>query len=413
MRILILRLTVDTVIGGNGNDAVMGDARNNWIIGGLGSDVLQGGAGDDFLVIDAQDNVANIDAGSGFDVVKVEGNGSVVLNLGDMNAEVAIGGDGNDTIISGSVTNVFVRGGGGNDVLIGGSADDALSGEDGDDFIDGALGDDVLRGHRGEDTLLGNDGGDYLDGGSEDDKLYGGDGEDLLRGGAGNDALYGGADYDVAEFSGKVEDYDVRVLADGSVEVKDRVQGRDGVDILTDIEALNFQNISEVSLDLENPITADDIVDVDDGGVYTILASDILGNDIDYQGDDLHITAVSDVAGGVASVNGDGNVTFTADDNFKGVMSFKYQIADSHGNAGTTALLQATGETAELKGTVHLREADHSDDPLFYQQWYLTMRISSLFGMIILVKAFMLVCLSLASWIPIMQIWSIIFSRHY
>jgi Ca2+-binding RTX toxin-like protein len=364
-------LDVDAVIGGKGNDVITGDANSNWIFGGAGSDVLQGGAGDDLLIIDAEDDLANIDAGDGFDVVHVTGHSAVVLNLADINAEVAVGGDGNDTIISGSNTNVFVRGGNGDDVIIGGSADDALSGEDGDDFIDGGLGDDIIRGHRGDDRLIGNEGEDYLEGGRGDDELYGEEGEDLLKGGFGNDHLYGGDNYDVAEYSGKLEEYDVTVLGDGTIQVADRVEGRDGVDILQDVEALNFQNIKEVAIDLDNPITANDVLDITGSDPYTLTAAEILANDIDYQGDDLHITAVSNVQGGTAElVNGD--VLFTPDENYHGVMSFKYSIADSHGNEGANAVLQTTGETAEIKGTVNLRTTDHPDDPLFYDQWYLS-----------------------------------------
>ena len=361
-----------SVMGNVGNDIIIGDTGSNWLIGGEGSDIIQAGAGDDFISIDAEDDLANIDTGDGFDTVLVAGLSGVNINLSNINAEVALGGLGHDIIMGGGTTNVFIRGGDGNDVIIGGSADDALSGEDGGDTVDGGLGDDMLRGHRGEDVLIGDEGEDYLDGGLDDDELYGDSGEDLLKGGEGNDRLYGGNDYDVAEFSGKLDEYDVTVLANGSVQVTDRIEGRDGTDILTDVEALNFQNIKEVGLDIENPYTADDIIDISGAGPYTIAASDILSNDIDYQGNTLHITAVSDVLGGSAVLDGNGDVVFTPDESYSGVMSFKYKIADSEGNAGASAILKVTGESAEMKGTAFLRALDHPDDPLFYDQWYLS-----------------------------------------
>ncbi|GAB1256202.1 hypothetical protein NBRC116494_07040 [Aurantivibrio plasticivorans] len=365
-------LNVDAVIGGNGDDVITGDQNNNWIIGGAGSDTLLGGDGDDFIVIDSDDNSANIDAGSGFDIVKVESNAGVVLTLSDINAEVVIGSDASDILMSGSTGNTFMRGGLGDDVLIGGSADDALAGEDGDDTIDGGLGDDVLRGHRGEDFLIGNLGEDFLDGGLGDDTIYGDEGEDLLKGGSGNDKLFGGADYDVAEFSGKVSEYDVTIVGDGTVKVVDRIAGRDGTDILTDIEALNFQDLKEVSLNIQNPFVANDIVNVSGVGPFTILASDILANDVDYQGDSLNITSVSDVVGGVALVNGSGDIVFTPDISYDGVRSFKYKVQDSQGNEGASvAITGGDGSTAEVKGTVYLKELDHPDDELFYEQWYL------------------------------------------
>lgn len=361
----------DSVIGNVGDDVIIGDDGNNWLLGGAGSDTLQGGLGNDTITIDAEDDLANVDAGEGFDIVMVSGNVGVTINMNDINAEVVVGGLGNDIIISGSTSNVFVRGGAGNDVIIGGSADDALSGEDGDDTIDGGLGDDILRGHRGEDLLIGNDGEDLLDGGLGDDTLYGDSGEDLLKGGAGNDTLYGGADYDVAEFSGKISEYAVTALGNGQIQVVDKVEGRDGTDILNDIEALNFQDIQEVSVNLQNPFTANDILAISGSGPYTLLASDILANEIDYQGDALHLTSVSDVVGGTAILDGNGDVVFTPDETYTGVMSFKYQIADSQGNTGATAVLKATGATAEVKGTVYLQTDEHPNDPLFYDQWYL------------------------------------------
>ena len=362
----------DSVMGNAGDDIIIGDGGDNWLFGGGGSDIIQGGLGNDTITIDGQDDLSNIDTGAGFDTVIVTGLGGVVLNLKDINAEVALGSVGNDIIMGGGNTNVFVRSGAGDDVIIGGSADDALSGEDGNDTIDGGLGDDVLRGHRGKDLLIGNLGEDFLDGGLGDDELYGEEGEDLLRGDGGNDKLYGGAAYDVAELSGKIDEYTVTRISATEVMVKDRVEGRDGTDILTDIEALNFQDIKEVNLNIDSPFTANDILSVGGSGPYTLLASDILANDIDYQGDALHITQISEVVGGTAVLNGSGNVVFTPDLSFTGVMSFKYKIADVDGTPGTTAVLKATGQSAEVRGTVYLQETDHPSDPLFYDQWYLS-----------------------------------------
>ena len=365
-------LGVNAVVGNIGNDVITGDAGDNWIMGGAGSDTLQGGAGNDLLVIDSEDDTANIDAGTGFDIIQIAGSAGAVLTLADVNAEVALGGDGGDILMSGGTTNAFMRGGKGDDVLIGGSADDALSGEDGDDTIDGGLGDDVLRGHRGADLLIGDDGEDHLDGGLGDDRLYGGAGEDLLRGGSGNDELFGGAAYDVAEFSGSVEEYDVEALADGTIKVTDRVIGRDGTDILKDVEALNFKDIREVPLNLDNPFTADDVVAVTGSGPYTISAASILANDIDYQGNALHITVVSDVVGGTAVLDANGDVVFTPDPTYNGVLSFKYKVADDQGFNGTEVIQTSTGLTAEVKGTVYLQQDNHPNDPLFYDQWYLS-----------------------------------------
>lgn len=364
-------LNVKSVIGNVGNDTIIGDATDNWMIGGAGNDSMSGGAGNDVLIIDADDNLANINAGDGLDTVQVSDTRGVTINLHNINAEVVIGGDGNDTFIGGGNTNVFIRGGKGDDAIIGGSADDALSGEDGNDTMDGGRGDDVIRGHRGKDVLIGNLGEDLLFGGDDDDKIYGDAGEDLLNGGSGNDMLYGGADYDVAEFTGNLDQYVVTHLSDGTVRVTDKVAGRDGTDILKDIEALNFKNIKEVQLDLPNPFTSNDVVSVSGTGPYTISAASILANDIDYQGNPLHITGITDVVGGSAVLSGS-NIIFTPNASYQGVLSFKYTIADSLNNAGAQAVVIATGQAAEMKGTVSIRQDGQPIDPLFYEQWYLS-----------------------------------------
>lgn len=363
---------VNSVVGNIGNDVLLGDANSNWLMGAVGSDTLIGGAGDDFLVIDAEDDMANIDAGAGFDILQVAGPSGVAVTLADVNAEVVIGGDGQDTLISGSASNVFMRGGGGDDVLIGGSADDALSGEDGDDFIDGGLGDDILRGHRGQDVIIGNIGEDMLDGGAGDDELYGGDDEDLLIGGDGNDKIYGGSGYDVAQFSGAFEDYGITFLSANSIQIRDKVGNRDGVDTLIDVEALNFGNVLELRLNYDSPVAANDVVPANGSGPFLVLASNLLSNDVDLQGQALSITSLSDVVGGSAYIDGNGDVMFAPDASYSGVKSFKYTIEDSDHNQGVLITDQSGQGPVERKATVYLEDVSHPADPLFYEQWYLS-----------------------------------------
>lgn len=358
------------VVGNIGDDTLAGDDQDNWLMGASGKDSLIGGAGNDFLVIDAEDDLEGIDGGEGIDTIIISGLEGMTVNLSDLNAEIAIGSEYSDVLIGGGNSNVFIRGGAGNDTIIGGSADDVLSGENGNDVIDGGLGNDVLRGHRGQDTILGNDGNDRLEGGQGDDKLYGNVGQDLLIGGQGNDTLDGGLGYDVAEYVGAYQDYNITTLSDGRIQISDTVVGRDGVDILKDIEAVSFNNLNEIRLDEVRPLTNDDIIEIVGQGTQIITASSILTNDFDLQGDTLFVASISDVIGGTAVINGNGDISFTFDETFAGVKSFKYKIVDSQGNAGVTVIDSGSQQTAEIQGTVYLKEASHPDDPLFYEQWY-------------------------------------------
>ena len=100
--------------------------------------------------------------------------------------------------------------------------------------------DDTLRGGEDDDRLRGGAGNDRLVGGEGADTLVGGDGDDRLRGGAGDDRLVGGAGTDSAVFEGAAADYDIRLLADGSVQVRAKPGTAGGADLLVDIERLVF-----------------------------------------------------------------------------------------------------------------------------------------------------------------------------
>ncbi|MCX7373493.1 MAG: S8 family serine peptidase [Alphaproteobacteria bacterium] len=134
---------------------------------------LLGGAGDDTLV---GDNLANMLVGSwGRDLLS-----------GRNGADSLLGGLGLDTLLGGQ----------GNDTLRGGPDHDTLHGEEGEDQLDGGLGNDVLGGQEGRDTLWGGPGDDTLYGGLESDELWGEAGRDWLYGEAGADQIISGSGQD-------------------------------------------------------------------------------------------------------------------------------------------------------------------------------------------------------------------------
>lgn len=132
----------------DGNEVRIGDITS-FIIGGEGNDVLVGTQGNDFVYGGA-------------------GNDKLFLLGGD---DIGNGGSGND-MVSGDTGRDLVIGGIGNDELLGGAGSDAISGDDGADDIYGGADRDLLSGGRGD--------GDQVVGGGGDDtfKFARGDGKD-------------------------------------------------------------------------------------------------------------------------------------------------------------------------------------------------------------------------------------------
>jgi len=192
-----------------------------------------------------------------------DGNGGINANFDS--AIDARGGDdivdalgGNDSI-SGGNGNDVILGGPGNDLILGGADADLIRGGEDNDTISGGNGHDNLEGDSGNDLITGGTGNDNLFGGEGRDSLYGGDGNDLLDGGSGDDLINGGVgSFDTARFRGFSFEYITRQLSNGSLEIEDSVIGRDGIDILLNIELLWFQDlqlaiISDVLSELSEP----------------------------------------------------------------------------------------------------------------------------------------------------------------
>ncbi|CAK0749519.1 serralysin [Gammaproteobacteria bacterium] len=370
---------VNNAYGSIGNDTLTGDSNNNWLVGDAGSDTFNAGAGDDVLFIDAEDQQTNIHGGAGRDTIQVIGDAAVTLNLAQAEIEIAQGGRGGDLLSGGGRSSVFIRGGDGDDIIIGGAANDALSGENDNDLIDGGAGNDIVRGQRGRDQLFGGEGGDFIDGGQDDDSLSGGVGNDVLEGGQGDDSINGGDGQDNIRMTGSYAEYRLTKAGNGWF-INDTVAGRDGNDFVKNVETISFRDLSSVKLgDLSGPMPSGDILTVDASGAAftrtattrTIAKSQILGNDIDWQNDVLHITAITDVQGGTATINASGDVVFTPIAGFAGIMGFKYQVADA-ANQFTSIIDKTTGHIAPMKGVVWLETAEVPNDPLTTNEWYLS-----------------------------------------
>ncbi len=221
---------IENVIGGSGDDVLIGDGAANHLVGGLGNDHLDGGAGDDVLDGGAGDDL--IDGGEGFDTLDLSaatGSVTVDFSAGKVSGEgigsdsftniekllfgagndVVSGGNGDDSF-DGGAGNDMLKGGAGNDALWGGAGDDALDGGSGDDVVNGGLGIDTIKAGSGNDRIDAGQGNDVIDAGSGDDTILAGSGNDVVDagsgddrivGGAGDDALTGGSGHDVFVFA--------------------------------------------------------------------------------------------------------------------------------------------------------------------------------------------------------------------
>src|SRR5581483_1350275 len=129
-----VRADVENVVGGSGDDSLIGDANANVLGGGAGDDVLDGQLGADML-----------NGGAGADTVWYEPRTNPVTVTLDGSANDGEAGE-NDRIAA-DVENA-----------VGGSGDDTLIGDAGANVLNGGLGNDTLDGGRGADAPRG--GGD-------------------------------------------------------------------------------------------------------------------------------------------------------------------------------------------------------------------------------------------------------------
>ncbi|NJC41816.1 Ca2+-binding RTX toxin-like protein [Brevundimonas alba] len=254
----------DTLNGGDGNDTLEGEGDSDLMRGGLGNDILDGGGGEGIDIADFSDGTtgltlrvtgANNDGRGGTDTLSnMEGLIGTAFN------DTLIGG-GENSVLSGGLGSDLLLGFGGADVLDGGTglANQMQGGTGNDRYIVRVAGDTLIEAAgEGEDTVettlttytlranferlsfIGA-GAFTGTGNALDNVMIGGSGADVLTGLGGNDNLSGGQGSDVAVVSGVAADYSV-VFSGGGFIVTDSVAGRDGVDILFDIERIRFSD---------------------------------------------------------------------------------------------------------------------------------------------------------------------------
>ena len=96
----------------------------------------------------------------------------------------------------------------------------------------------------------------------------------------------------------------------------------------------------------DSVVANEDTVITDENTSITILASELLGNDVDIEQDSLSIVSVDNPANGTVVINESGQVEFTPDANFNGIASFDYAVTD--GNTHDTATVEVVVNAANL-----------------------------------------------------------------
>jgi Ca2+-binding RTX toxin-like protein len=184
-----VRLDVEQVQGGAGNDAIAGSNDAETLSGGGGNDLLQGGGGDDTLTGEAENDT--LEGGAGDDAL--DGGGGLAFNAPD--TDVLSGGLGSDSAsyfrtapVSVSLNNVADDGEAGENDNVKSDVEDVSGGTANDTLVGNGSANDFF-GNAGADRIVGSGGSDELNGGRGNDNLNGGPGRDTLLGGPGNDAL--------------------------------------------------------------------------------------------------------------------------------------------------------------------------------------------------------------------------------
>jgi Ca2+-binding RTX toxin-like protein len=171
---------VEGVLGGSGDDLLVGTSARNFLDGGAGSDVLRGLAGDDVLLGDGPTDPATgialdpaavgddvLESGRGADAMEGGGGVDTVSYLErldrvrvDLGSRAAVQGQSRERDTVTGVENVW--GGLGHDTLLGDGNANVLWGGPGRDVVIGRGGADVVAGGPGRDTLRGEAGDDVI-----------------------------------------------------------------------------------------------------------------------------------------------------------------------------------------------------------------------------------------------------------
>ncbi|MEF3047355.1 Hint domain-containing protein [Pseudotabrizicola sp. L79] len=376
----------DVIVSGGGNDFVHAGDDDDSVQGNDGDDTIQAGEGNDTVTGDLGNDV--IYGGTREDATDPTHLTDDIDPDADNNRDLLAGGMGNDTVYGGDDADTL-SGGLGDDLLDGGIDDDIIMGDAGNDVIIGGHGADSLYGGGDRDVFVGGSAGDVIEGGETGDDF---DTLDLRGAGplrvtfdplnnengtveflddlgavtgtmtfveienvlvpegegptANPDTLVTDEDTDptidvlandtdptdqpLTVTSATAENGEVTINSDGTITYSPYMHFN-GPDTITYTVTDPDGNTSTTTVAVTvNPVN-DAPEAVDDAAATpldTPVVIDVLGNDMDIDGDTLSIVGTPTSPNGTVAVNPDGSLTFTPTAGFVGSAVITYTMTD-------------------------------------------------------------------------------------
>lgn len=308
-------ISIENLIGGDGDDTFLGDANANRLDGGAGADELRGGLGDDVYVVDhVSDLVVDIN-GNGHDTIEARIDWtllSILTPISMLSSEFSFIEDlrllDGAMRATGNELDNYLTGNAGANVLAGRAGADSLDGGAGSDtasYADAAAAVSVslLLAGSAQDTA-----GDGLDtlisienliGSRWNDQLTGDDGANVLEGLLGRDTLQGGAGNDTYIIQQILFQDDVIIeVAGGGNDTVQIEPGFAGFGLALSLEDAQYAEIENLRGGLgDDTLTGDAGANSLDGGGGDDSLVGGTGNDV-YLLDDEGIDVVVEQAGG-------------------------------------------------------------------------------------------------------------------
>ncbi len=301
---------INSLSGGGGNDTFYGRGGNDTFNGGAGSDLVGYNNTVGALTIDL---INNRTTGALTDTLlsiesAVGGSGNDTL-IGNGNNNVLFGDLGDDTIL-GSTGNDYLHGNGGTDWIDYSNVSsnltiNLLAGTTTGSFSDTLLGFENAAGGAGNDVIVGTQDGNLLSGGNGDDLFYGLSGNDTIDGEAG--------DGDTAIYAGSRAGASIHTKFVGGefVTTVNDLVGTGGTDTLNSVENVQFgtdtQGITGIQQNAHSNFDTDPFNEL---MYYNVNTSATFYVDRDWGGTGSNVSFQSSVVGwtpvGVADMYGDG-----------------------------------------------------------------------------------------------------------
>ncbi|HZH50954.1 MAG TPA: peroxidase family protein, partial [Microvirga sp.] len=343
----------DTINGGAGNDTLNGGDGNDQLNGGAGNDSIVGGAGSDTIIQGATDGRDMVDGGTNAgttDTYRLNGtaeaetfriyamtngqNSGLAAQLGTTFAATTeivitrtVGGVESvvaelDNIeeITVNTLNVTANDGGGlNQGPSGGDTIQVVG-----NFTSTSLNFSTI-------TIDGNEGDDTVDiSGLESAHRI------VFRSNGGNDVIVGSMRaQDVIELAPglRPENYTRTVNSNGTITLTSATHSitYTAADGETPVIRECTDDDPEHGPVEGKPVANDDSFTVRKGEVLNLTVTQLLGNDVDPDGDLLEIISIDEDEHGTVEVDQNGTITFTPKAGFTGMASFKYVVSDGKG----------------------------------------------------------------------------------